>query len=171
MEVSTYSISSHFPHVKRIPEIWYFAGNLRANLGRYSMTWAIRGLYMLLEAHANLLMHLRKNMKHFSSNGSFSSYHRIPFPVLIAYPQSSILYGIWESVLAKIAQIYTLGVHRSCQIVLLSSLLLKGRLWKTSSSMDVSPYSTVSHFPCQEHTWNLIFSLNLRLNLGRYIMA
>ena len=57
-------------HADTVPQIWYFAFNLRVNLDRNDMVWTIRGMVMLpAEALSALfIVHLRKVMKNFASN-------------------------------------------------------------------------------------------------------
>ena len=67
-------VSQHpiFP-ADRVPQICYcFACTLRVNLGKNDTASAIRGVLLLSTAPPTLLMYIRKETKHFSSNGCLS---------------------------------------------------------------------------------------------------
>ena len=88
---------------ERLPPIWYFVCNLRVCYSRNNTMWTIRGSEMLAEAPPTLLIHLRKAMKHFSSNRYLSFLHSIPSSVIIWCPKYDILCAIWESILGDLA--------------------------------------------------------------------
>ena len=111
------------------------------------MVWPILGWQMLSKAPPISLIHQRKDMDHFISNGCLSLQHSTPFSMLRGYPKSSILCAIWVSTLADIA-LSDPWVALTCFWKLLpSTLFIKGRLWTISAAMNVSHCSTSSNFP------------------------
>ena len=73
-----------------------FSWNLIVVFGRNKTDLAMRCLYMLPEDPASIHIHLRKVMKHSSSNGCLSLSLTITFPVLKWWPKLVILFDIGE---------------------------------------------------------------------------
>ena len=89
-----------------IPQIWYFVCNFRVNLDWNHTVQHILCWLMLSEAPPAYLIHQRKDMKPFSSNGCLLLWHTIPFPVLRGYLKIGILSSIQASTLVDIAVFY-----------------------------------------------------------------
>ena len=141
--VAQHPISS----AEKVPNIWLSTHNLRVNLQIYHTVWPILGWQMLPNAPPISLIHQRKDMNHFISNGCLSLQHSTPVSMLIGYPKSSIILGaIWVSTLADIA-LSDPWVALTCFWKLLpSTTFVKGRLWTISAAMNVSHCSTSSNF-------------------------
>ena len=77
---------------ERVSKILHFVYNLRVSIGRKCTVWPIRRCQMLSEAHWIYLIHQRKIMSHFKSNGCPYLHRSIPFPVQRGYPKSGGLY-------------------------------------------------------------------------------
>ena len=91
------------------------------------------------------------------------------FPVLRRYLKSNLFCAIWESTFRYITWCDPYLAGRCFQKLLPSPLYITGRIWNTSSAMDVFPYSTAPHsIPCWEGTYpkSSIFVYNLSVNLG-----
>jgi len=85
-------IPSHFLYSKATPNLaFYHVHFMRVGFSRNDTMWTIRGSKMLSEVPHIFLIHLRKVMKHFSSNGCLWLQHGIPFPVMIGYTTPNLL--------------------------------------------------------------------------------
>ena len=84
----------HTSHEVRLPQIWHFVFNLRVDLSKNDMMRITSRSKMLIEVSPTILIHLRKIMKHFSSNGCPYLQYMIPFSVMVGYPKSYILCAI-----------------------------------------------------------------------------
>ena len=71
--LSLLAVQYHICCAERVPQILKFVWNLRVNIGRNDTVQHINGWWMLSKASPICLMHLRKVMKHSSSNGCLSS--------------------------------------------------------------------------------------------------
>ena len=67
------------------------------------------------------------------------------FPVLRRYLKSDFFCAIWESTFGYITWCGPYLAGRCFQKLLPSPLYIKGRIWNTSSAMDVFPYSIAPH--------------------------
>ena len=99
--LSLLAMHYHICCAERVPQIWKFVWNLRVSIGRNDTVQHINGWWMLSEASPICLVHLRKVVKHSSSNGCLSLQYSITFVVLRGYPKSGNLCEIWESTSAK----------------------------------------------------------------------
>ena len=84
---------------------------------------------MLSEVHPILLIYLRKDTKHFISNGCLSLQHNIPFPVLIWYPKPDILCEIWELTSVKMVWCEPQGACKCCQVLIWSKCVSTEGYW------------------------------------------
>ena len=126
------------------------------------------GSYILSEASMIIFLHIRKDIKHPSSNGCLSLQYSILFSMLKGCPKSDLFIKFVSYFLAEMTLCGLWGDHIDWQKHFQLLLYLFERLWSIQPGMDVAPYSTSSHFPvlggCQKSYY---LSWNLGVVLGR----
>ena len=161
--IAQYTIS----RPERVPKKWNIVHNLGVVWGRNDTLWTTMGSFMLSKILSIIIIHLRKVRKHSSSNVCLALKFCIPFPMLKGCLKLLILCAIWESTWMRMTRYGPQWAHICYQEFVQSSPYTWGRLWNTQAVMDVSPYSTIYHFPSWEGTPKMKYCTQFGSCLGQ----